>query len=112
MKAVNLLPTDLRSGPKGAAPAVSAGTEDAGGPATGIRGALDVPAIELQGCTNGQTDVARLMSRLRDVDRVTRVSLAKSDKETATPRPPVAQTATAATASTSTGADVTACGKG
>jgi Tfp pilus assembly protein PilN len=31
MRAVNLLPTDLRSGPKGPAPAVSAGVEDTGG---------------------------------------------------------------------------------
>jgi Tfp pilus assembly protein PilN len=218
MKAVNLLPPDLRSGSKGTAPAVSAGMEDAGGPgpfvvlgalalcvaalagyvlasnvvkdreakladvkarseattrqvealkpyadfesiakervatvndlatsrfdweqalrdlartlpadvtlsqlggtvsskstsgATGnslIRGALDVPAIELQGCTSGQTNVARLMSRLRNIDGVTRVSLAKSDKETQTARS-VPRTATAPVTGTPTGA----CGAG
>ena len=55
----------------------------AGGSAggSGIRGAINAPAIELKGCTGSQPAVARLMSRLRNVDGVTRVSLAKSDKE-------------------------------
>ena len=57
-----------------------------GGGASSLRGALNVPAIELQGCTDGQSDVAELMSRLRGVDGVTRVSISKSDKETATAR--------------------------
>jgi len=189
MKAVNLLPPDLRSGPKGPAPAVSAGKETAGGPGPfivlgalalcvamlagyvltsntvksreselagviarseatnrqvaalrpyadfqslaeariatvrdlatsrfdweqalrdmarvvpadvtlasmegtvssetgggGTRGALNVPAIEISGCTQSQTDVAVLMARLRNIDGVTRVSLVKSDKATA-----------------------------
>jgi Tfp pilus assembly protein PilN len=48
-----------------------------------LRGALDVPAIELEGCTRDQPSVARLMSRLRNVDGVTRVSLAKSSKSEA-----------------------------
>jgi Tfp pilus assembly protein PilN len=47
-----------------------------------LRGALDVPAVELSGCAHSQTTVARLMARLRAVDGVTRVSLSKSDKET------------------------------
>src|SRR5215210_4463758 len=78
-----------------------------GGGASPLRGALDVPAIELQGCTTGQTDVARLMSRLRNVDGVTRVSLSKSDKETATVR-----SMPAATGQTSLPTDVNACGRG
>src|SRR5215210_4004181 len=77
-----------------------------GGGASPLRGALDVPAIELQGCTTGQTDVARLMSRLRNVDGVTRVSLAKSDKDTATVR----SIPTDSQASLPT--DVSACGRG
>jgi Tfp pilus assembly protein PilN len=44
----------------------------------GIRGAIAAPAIELKGCTSGQARVAVLMSRLRNVDGVTRVSLKKS----------------------------------
>ncbi len=78
-----------------------------GGGSSSLRGALDVPAIELQGCTAGQSDVAELMSRLRGVDGVTRVSLAKSDKETATPRS-MTQSATGSTAL----GDVNACGRG
>lgn len=56
---------------------------DAGGSGGGgsIRGAIAAPAITLGGCAPGQTQVARLMARLRDVDGVTRVSLTKSDNE-------------------------------
>jgi Tfp pilus assembly protein PilN len=47
---------------------------------SGLRGAINAPAIELKGCTRSQPAVARLMSRLRNIDGVTRVSLAKSEK--------------------------------
>lgn len=43
-----------------------------------LRGAIPSPAIELQGCTTDQPAVATLMSRLRAVDGVTRVSLSRS----------------------------------
>lgn len=56
----------------------------AGGGST-IRSAILAPAIELKGCTRGQTQVATLLSRLRNVDGVTRVSLSKSLKPAATP---------------------------
>ena len=58
------------------------GGESAGGGAAGsaLRGAITAPAIQLQGCTRTHSDVARLMSRLRNVRGVTRVSLASSDK--------------------------------
>ena len=78
-----------------------------GGGNSSLRGALDVPAIELQGCTSGQTDVAKLMARVRTVDGVTRVSLAKSDKDTPTTRS-VRQGDVATQGLT----DVTACGRG
>jgi Tfp pilus assembly protein PilN len=71
------------------------GTEVAGGgsSASGLRGAVQAPALELQGCTKSQADVATLMSRLRIVRGVTRVTLAKSDKDgaatTSTPTAPV-----------------------
>jgi Tfp pilus assembly protein PilN len=45
-----------------------------------LRGAIASPAIELSGCTSSQPAVAQLMSRLRAVDGVTRVSLSKSAK--------------------------------
>lgn len=47
-----------------------------------LRNALAVPAIELVGCSTGQSDVARYMARLRSVEGVTRVSLATSEKTT------------------------------
>lgn len=61
------------------------GTNAAEGGAGGssIRGALTAPAIELQGCTRTHKDVAQMMSRLRNIRGVTRVSLASSDKEAA-----------------------------
>jgi Tfp pilus assembly protein PilN len=48
--------------------------------ASGIRGAIPSPAIELAGCTRSQPAVATLMSRLRNIQGVTRVSLSKSEK--------------------------------
>jgi len=53
----------------------------AGNSSSSLRGAISAPAITLQGCAAGQTHVARLMARLRDVDGVTRVSLSKSAAE-------------------------------
>jgi Tfp pilus assembly protein PilN len=51
------------------------------GGGSSIRSAITSPAIELKGCTSGgQTRVATLLSRLRNVDGVTRVSLGKSLK--------------------------------
>jgi Tfp pilus assembly protein PilN len=47
---------------------------------SGIRSSISSPAIELAGCTKSQPAVARLMSRLRNVQGVTRVSLSKSEK--------------------------------
>jgi Tfp pilus assembly protein PilN len=59
------------------------GAADAAGASSGagLRGAITAPAITLTGCTGGQSAVATLMARLRSIDGVTRVSLAKSDKE-------------------------------
>jgi Tfp pilus assembly protein PilN len=53
----------------------------AGGSSSSLRGAISAPAITIQGCAAGQTSVARLMARLRDIDGVTRVSLSKSASE-------------------------------
>lgn len=46
----------------------------------GLRNALASPAIELAGCSTGQDQVAKYMARLRDIEGVTRVSLASSEK--------------------------------
>ena len=55
------------------------GTASSGG-GSGLRSAISAPAIELAGCTRSQPAVATLMSRLRNVQGVTRVSLSKSEK--------------------------------
>jgi Tfp pilus assembly protein PilN len=60
---------------------MSTGTTTGGGSA--IRGAISAPAMELTGCTRGQKQVATLLSRLRGVEGVTRVSLGKSLKPAA-----------------------------
>jgi Tfp pilus assembly protein PilN len=57
---------------------------DAGGAGGALRGAISAPAMTLKGCAPGQTQVARLMARLRSVDGVTRVSLSKSGSEAVT----------------------------
>jgi Tfp pilus assembly protein PilN len=51
---------------------------DAGGGGSQLRAAISAPAITITGCAPGQTQVARLMARLHDIDGVTRVSLSKS----------------------------------
>jgi len=71
---------------------------------SGIRSSITSPAIELSGCTKSQPAVARLMSCLRNVQGVTRVSLSKSEKS---------DTAAANGGGTATGGTtVGPCGKG
>jgi Tfp pilus assembly protein PilN len=53
-----------------------------------VRTAIMAPAVELKGCTPTQKDVATLLSRLRNVDGVTRVSLSKSFKPALTTSAP------------------------
>jgi Tfp pilus assembly protein PilN len=50
---------------------------------SGLRSASQGPAFELTGCTRTQDDVARLMSRLRLINGVTRVTLGDTQKPTA-----------------------------
>jgi Tfp pilus assembly protein PilN len=51
-----------------------------GGAGGTLRTALDLPAIQLQGCTTSQASVAKLIARLRLIDGVQRVSLEDSTK--------------------------------
>ncbi len=51
-----------------------------GGGSGSLRSAVATPAIELVGCTTSQREVARVMTRLRLIDGVTRVSLSASEK--------------------------------
>ena len=61
---------------------------NAGGSGAGstLRAAIPAPALTLKGCVSDQTGVARVMSRLRNIQGVTRVTLATSDKDV-TPKP-------------------------
>lgn len=61
---------------------VAPGANVGGGGAStsSLRGDITSPALELTGCTGSQDDVARLMSRLRVIDGVTKVSLSQSQK--------------------------------
>lgn len=51
-----------------------------GGDTSALRASMPGPAVELTGCTSTQAEVARVMTRLRLIDGVTRVSLASSKK--------------------------------
>jgi Tfp pilus assembly protein PilN len=59
---------------------VTPGASAGGGGGSGLRGALAVPAVELSGCATSQSEVARMMTRLRLIEGVTRVSLGSSQK--------------------------------
>jgi Tfp pilus assembly protein PilN len=60
--------------------ATTSPTVSVGGSAGTLRSSLNVPAIQLQGCTTSQASVAKLIARLRLVDGVQRVSLEDSTK--------------------------------
>jgi hypothetical protein len=45
-----------------------------------LRASLPVPAIELLGCTTSQKAVARMMTAMRQISGVQRVSLSSSEK--------------------------------
>jgi Tfp pilus assembly protein PilN len=73
--------TSLQSLSGTVAPGATTGGGNGGsGTGGGLRSAEQTPALELVGCTHSQDDVARLMSRLRLIDGVTRVTLSASQK--------------------------------
>jgi Tfp pilus assembly protein PilN len=81
---------------------LNASISSASGAGSGLRSAIAAPAVELTGCTTGgQVAVATLLSRLRNVDGVTRVSLSKSDKPDTT-----------STTTTQSSGPATGCGAG
>jgi Tfp pilus assembly protein PilN len=81
-------------------PSATASTGSSGG---GLRADISTPAFELVGCTSTQDDVARLMSRLRLIQGVTRVTLSDSVKD-ASAAAGAAVSSTGATAGASCGA--------
>lgn len=87
-------------------------TDTGGGSASGLRSAIAAPAITVKGCTYSQRDVAGLMSRFRNIDGVTRVSLAKSDKVADTGSGAGAGSSVASGESTIADRRAAPCGKG
>jgi Tfp pilus assembly protein PilN len=71
--------TTLQSLSATVAPGAGGGAVGAGG-AGSLRPDLQVPALTMSGCTSSHEAVAQLMSRLRLINGVTRVSLADSQK--------------------------------
>lgn len=51
-----------------------------GGGQTGLRESVPGPALEMTGCGRSQSDVARLVSAMQDIDGVTRVAVSDSSK--------------------------------
>jgi Tfp pilus assembly protein PilN len=74
-----VLPSDvwLTSLTASATPGDSTGAE--GGSASGLRGAVPGPALELSGCAAGQEAVAGFVTVLKDIDGVTRVGIQTSE---------------------------------
>jgi Tfp pilus assembly protein PilN len=65
-----------------ATPSTSAtGAAGASASSGAVRGAINAPAFELKGCTASQDDVAQLVSRLRLINGVSRVTLEDSIKQ-------------------------------
>ena len=67
-----------------ATPGVSVGGEGGGGGgegggASGLRGAVPGPALELSGCAEGQEAVAGFVTALKDIEGVTRVGVQSSE---------------------------------
>ncbi len=104
-----VLPADvsLNSFTGTVAPGVNVGgSGSASGGGSSVRGAVNAPAIELVGCAGAQSDVSRVMSRLRRMSGVTRLALSSSEKPDAT------TAATPAPSSTSGGGGPTDCATG
>jgi hypothetical protein len=61
-------------------PGVSIGSSSGGASTGTLRSTISAPAFEIRGCTKNQDEVAGVMSRLRLINGVTRVTLSDSQK--------------------------------
>lgn len=83
-------------------PGASAGGGGGGG--GGLRADLPGPAFEMTGCTASQDEVARLISRLRTMPKVTRVALSSSSiSGSSSGSTPIASGATSGSGTATTG---------
>ncbi|MHB8690857.1 MAG: hypothetical protein ACYDHH_06385 [Solirubrobacteraceae bacterium] len=77
--------TSLQSLSGTVVPGATVTSSSSGGSGVGtgtLRSVLGVPAFEIRGCTTSQDEVANLLSRLRLINGVTRVTLSDSQKDT------------------------------
>ena len=82
---------------------VSGAGGSTGASASNLRSAINAPAFELKGCTATQDDVARLISRLRLINDVQRVTLEDSTKASGQQGATGATSAVASTAASGSG---------
>jgi Tfp pilus assembly protein PilN len=68
-------------------PGANSGGGSGSGSTGSLRGDITAPAFELSGCTHSQTDVAKLMSQLRLINGVTRVTISDSQMSNSTAAP-------------------------
>ena len=91
-------------------PAVEVDSAGGGGDTAALRQKVDAPAFELTGCTYSQHAVARMMTRMQNLDDVTDVQLAKSArKDEATGGGAAAAANVAQTANSATSTDTQDC---
>lgn len=91
-----------------ASPAIDVESAGGGGGLTNLREKADAPAFTITGCTYSQHAVARMMTRMQNLDDVTDVQLAKSarkDQQDTGGGTAVAQTASDQAASAQSSAD-------
>lgn len=94
--------TTLQSLTATVSPTTAAGASSAGASSGNVRGDINAPAFELKGCTGTQDEVAQLMSRMRLINGVTRVTLEDSTKPNSGATGPTSST-TSTTTSTGAG---------
>jgi Tfp pilus assembly protein PilN len=100
--------TTLQSLTATVSPTTASGASTAGGSSGNVRGDINAPAFQLKGCTGSQDEVAQLMSRMRLINGVTRVTLEDSTKPNSGGA--ATTTSTATTTSSSVGAGCPANG--
>jgi hypothetical protein len=64
------------------APGIGTGSSGGGGGGSDFRSQTPYPAVELSGCTYSHKAVARMMTRMRNLDDVTEVALSSSERPT------------------------------
>ena len=94
------------------APGASVAGSSGGGDTATLRADIPSPAFEMSGCTTTQDDVARLMSRLRLINGVTRVTLADTTKPDSAGVGTSATTVSGSSTTSANGGNSSGCGDG